>query len=61
MKTKSNEPQKRNLAIPGKPMSKSEFIQLLKDAEKCPFISSEDFKKEMEGRIKKAQEKELGK
>jgi len=37
-KTKS----KRNLAIPGDPMSKEEFVALIKEAEKGPFYSLEE-------------------
>lgn len=55
MKTKSSNPQKRNLAVPGDPMSEGEFLQLIKDAEKGPFISLEDFKKEVQGWISKAE------
>jgi hypothetical protein len=38
---------KRNLAIPGEPMPKEEFIALIKEAEKGPFHelgSFDDFK-----------------
>lgn len=55
MKTKSNNPQKRNLAIPGEPMSEDEFFQLIKEAEKGPFTSLEEFKKEVQGWISKAE------
>ena len=55
MKTKSNEPQKRNLAIPSEPMSESEFIRMIKDAEKGPFMTGEELKIKMQSWIKKAE------
>ena len=54
MKTKSNEPQKRNLAIPGEPMSESEFILIIKEAENGPFMTGEELKIKMQSWIKKA-------
>ena len=33
---------KRNLAIPGEPMSQEEFVSLIKEAEKGPFYSLEE-------------------
>ena len=33
---------KRNLAIPGEPMSQLEFVDLIKEAEKGPFYSLEE-------------------
>ena len=33
---------KRNLAIPGEPMSREEFAALIKEAEKGPFFSLEE-------------------
>ena len=33
---------KRNLAIPGEPMSQEEFVGLIKEAEKGPFYSLEE-------------------
>ncbi len=33
---------KRNLAIPGEPMSQEEFKSLVKEAEKGPFYSLEE-------------------
>jgi len=35
---------KRNLAIPGEPMSQEEFVDLIKEAEKGPFYSLEEIK-----------------
>lgn len=34
---------KRNLAIPGEPMTQQEFVGLIKEAEKGPFKSMENF------------------
>jgi Txe/YoeB family toxin of Txe-Axe toxin-antitoxin module len=47
---------KRNLAIPGEPISQEEFVALIKEAEKGPFYelgSFEDFKKRILGKWKK--------
>ncbi len=33
----SKEKPKRNLAIPGEPMSQEEFVSLIKESEKGPF------------------------
>jgi predicted glycosyltransferase len=55
IKTKSNNPQKRNLAIPCEPMPEDEFFQLIKEAEKGPFISGEELKLKMQSWIKKAE------
>jgi hypothetical protein len=33
---------KKNLAIPGEPMSKDEFVSLIKEAEKGPFYSLDE-------------------
>ena len=33
---------KRNLAIPGEPMSQEEFVALIKEAEKGPFYTLEE-------------------
>lgn len=38
----SNTKSKRNLAIPGEPMPKEEFIALIKEAEKGPFYSYDE-------------------
>lgn len=41
---------KRNLAIPGEPMSQGEFVDLIKEAEKgvfTPLGSFDDFKKDI--------------
>lgn len=56
MKANHTPPKKRNLAVPGEPMTEEEFHQLIKDAEKGPFISMEDFKKEVQEWIRKAEE-----
>ena len=55
MKTKDTNPQKRNLAIPGEPMAENEFLQLIKEAEKGPFISGEELKLKMQSWIKKTE------
>ena len=34
---------KRNLAIPGEPMSQLEFVDLIKEAEKGPFKTMDNF------------------
>lgn len=34
---------KRNLAIPGEPMSQEEFVDLIKEAEKGPFKPLDSF------------------
>lgn len=39
---------KRNLAIPGEPMSQEEFSDLIKAAEKGPFYTLEELKLKME-------------
>jgi hypothetical protein len=39
---KSKTKSKRNLAIPGEPMSQEEFVSLIKEAEKGPFYSLEE-------------------
>lgn len=46
MKTEDKKP--RNLAIPGKPMSKEEFVSLIKEAEKGDFMSLDEFDKRFE-------------
>ena len=39
---------KRNLAIPGEPMSQEEFADLIKEAEKGPFYTLEEIQAKME-------------
>lgn len=39
---------KRNLAIPGEPMSQEEFLGLIKEAEKGPFYTLEEVKAKMD-------------
>jgi hypothetical protein len=39
---------KRNLAIPGEPMSQDEFVALIKEAEKGPFFTLEEIKAKMD-------------
>ena len=39
---------KRNTAIPGLPMTESEFKAFIKAGEKGPFISSTEFKKKFD-------------
>lgn len=39
---------KRNLAIPGEPMPQSEFLDLIKEAEKGPFYTLEEVIAKME-------------
>lgn len=39
---------KRNLAIPGEPMSQEEFVSLIKEAEKGPFYTLDEIKSKME-------------
>lgn len=39
---------KRNLAIPGEPMSQEEFVDLIKEAEKGPFYTLEEIQTKME-------------
>ncbi len=39
---------KRNLAIPGDPMSQEEFVDLIKEAEKAPFYTLEEVQAKME-------------
>ena len=39
---------KRNLAIPGEPMSQEEFMDLIKEAEKGPFYTLEEVQAKME-------------
>jgi len=39
---------KRNLAIPGEPMSQGEFVDLIKEAEKGPFYTLEEIQTKME-------------
>ncbi len=46
MKTVKN--KKLNLAIPGEPMSQKEFEALIKEAEKGPFYSDEEFRKKFD-------------
>lgn len=55
MKAKASNPQKRNLAIPGEPMSEDEFLHLIKEAEKGPFMTGEELKIKMQTWIKKAE------
>ncbi len=38
---------KKNLAIPGEPMSKDEFVSLIKEAEKGPFYSLDELTTKM--------------
>ena len=38
---------KRNLAIPGEPMSQLEFVDLIKEAEKGPFYTLEEIQVKM--------------
>ena len=38
---------KRNLAIPGNPMSQEEFADLIKEAEKGPFYTLEEIQAKM--------------
>jgi hypothetical protein len=38
---------KRNLAIPGEPMSQEEFTSLIKEAEKGPFYTYEEIVEKM--------------
>jgi hypothetical protein len=40
--------KKRNLAIPGEPMSQAEFEALIKEAEKGPFLTLEESRKKFE-------------
>lgn len=42
MRTSKIKPN-RNLAIPGEPMSQVEFVALIKEAEKGPFKSMDNF------------------
>ena len=45
----SNEDKKiNNLAIPGKPMTKEEFVSLIKEAEEGEFMSLDEFDKRFE-------------
>ncbi|WP_318641415.1 hypothetical protein [Flavobacterium ardleyense] len=46
MKTEDKKP--KNLAIPGKPMSKEEFVSLIKEAEEGEFMSLDEFDKRFE-------------
>jgi hypothetical protein len=51
---------KRNLAIPGEPMSQDEFMSLIKEAEKGPFKplgSFDEFKSDVLSAWKKKYEK----
>ena len=41
MKTEDKKP--KNLAIPGKPMSKEDFVSLIKEAEEGEFMSMDEF------------------
>ncbi len=38
-----SEQRRKNLAIPGKPMSKEEFVSLIKVAEEGEFMSLDEF------------------
>jgi len=40
--------KKRNLAIPGEPMSQEEFVSLIKEAEKGEFYTEDEFRKKFE-------------
>jgi len=51
---------KRNLAIPGEPMSQEEFVALIKEAEKGPFKSLGSFD-EFKTRIVSKWKKKYGK
>ena len=54
MKTEDKKPI--NLAIPGKPMSKEEFVSLIKEAEEGKFSPIEDtFRRFDEWRLKRKQ------
>ena len=44
---------KRNLAIPGEPMSQEEFVSLIKEAEKGPFKSMDNFTEDIKALWKK--------
>ncbi len=44
---------KRNLAIPGDPMSQEEFFALIKDAEKGPFKTLDNFVEDIKAQWKK--------
>lgn len=51
---------KKNLAIPGEPMSKDEFVSLIKEAENGPFKplgSFDEFKNDVLNAWKRKQEK----
>lgn len=39
---------KRNLAIPGDPMSQLEFVDLIKESEKGPFYTLEEIQAKMD-------------
>lgn len=51
---------KRNLAIPGEPMSQEEFVALIKEAEKGPFKPLGTFE-EFKNDVLTAWEKKYGK
>lgn len=44
---------KRNLAIPGEPMSQEEFMDLIKEAEKGPFKTMDNFVEDIKSLWKK--------
>lgn len=44
---KTTKSKKNNLATPGAPLSKEEFIALIQEAEKGPFKSVSNLKKEV--------------
>lgn len=53
---KMEKTKKRNLAVPGDPMSQEEFVSLIKEAEKGEFYTEDEFRKKFE-EWKKTQKK----
>lgn len=45
---KTTKENKRNTAIPGLPMTETEFKNFIKAGEKGPFMSSSEFKKKFD-------------
>ncbi|MCH8317934.1 MAG: hypothetical protein IIA88_05465 [Bacteroidetes bacterium] len=52
IKLKTQRRKKDNYTLPGKPMTKKEFVAMIKAAEKGPFIDGEKFKERWEKRLR---------
>jgi len=52
IKLKTQRRTKDNYTLPGKPMTVKEFRKWVKDAEKSPTISLEEFNKKWEQKLK---------